>query len=153
VRRSLVAETGHDRHAAEDYRQLSQLGIAVAREGIPWPHRGPGRQLRLFEHRPHIDAMNASKIIPIWDLCHYGYPDDLDPFSDAFVERFAQLLPRRRRIRRAEGARPAFLHAHQRDHLLFLLRRRMGLGRAVPLQPRRPDAPAAGAVPGRDRRA
>jgi beta-glucosidase/6-phospho-beta-glucosidase/beta-galactosidase len=38
---------------------------------------------------PFIAAMNASKILPIWDLCHYGYPDDLDPFSDAFVERFA----------------------------------------------------------------
>jgi hypothetical protein len=36
-----------------------------------------------------IEAMNASRIIPIWDLCHYGYPDDLDPFSDAFVDRVA----------------------------------------------------------------
>ena len=37
VRRNLVAETGHDRHAAEDYRLLAGLGIAVAREGTPWP--------------------------------------------------------------------------------------------------------------------
>ena len=36
-RRNLVAETGHDRHAAEDYRILNTLGIAVSREGIPWP--------------------------------------------------------------------------------------------------------------------
>ena len=34
-RRNLVAETGHDRHAADDYRFLSSVGIAVAREGIP----------------------------------------------------------------------------------------------------------------------
>ena len=38
---------------------------------------------------PMIDAMNRSQIIPIWDLCHYGYPDDLDPYSEAFIERFA----------------------------------------------------------------
>ncbi|WP_409266275.1 b-glycosidase [Massilia sp. BHUDP2] len=90
VRRNLVAETGHDRHAAEDYRILSSLGIAVAREGIPWPlvDRGGAYDFSMID--PYIEAMNASKITPIWDLCHYGYPDDLDPFSNAFTERFAR---------------------------------------------------------------
>ncbi|WP_292044404.1 b-glycosidase [Massilia sp. UBA6681] len=90
VRRNLVAETGHDRHAAEDYRILSSLGIAVAREGIPWPlvDRGGAYDFSMID--PYIEAMNASKITPIWDLCHYGYPDDLDPFSSAFTERFAR---------------------------------------------------------------
>lgn len=90
VRRNLVAETGHDRHAAEDYRILASLGIAVAREGIPWPlvDRGGAYDFSMLD--PYIEAMNASKITPIWDLCHYGYPDDLDPFSDAFTERFAR---------------------------------------------------------------
>ncbi|BDT60288.1 beta-glucosidase [Massilia varians] len=90
VRRNLVAETGHDWHAAEDYRILSSLGIAVAREGIPWPlvDRGGACDFSMID--PYITAMNASKITPIWDLCHYGYPDDLDPFSDAFTERFAR---------------------------------------------------------------
>jgi beta-glucosidase/6-phospho-beta-glucosidase/beta-galactosidase len=89
VRRNLVAETGHDRHAAEDYRTLNQLGIAVAREGIQWPMVDRGGSYDFSSLDPFIGAMNASKILPIWDLCHYGYPDDLDPFSDAFVERFA----------------------------------------------------------------
>ncbi|WP_229428945.1 b-glycosidase [Massilia sp. ST3] len=90
VRRNLVAETGHDRHAAEDYRILNRLGIAVAREGIPWPmvDKDGGYDFSCVDS--FIEAMNASKVIPIWDLCHYGYPDDLDPFTDAFVERFAQ---------------------------------------------------------------
>ena len=90
VRRNLVAETGHDRHAAEDYRILSSLGIAVAREGIPWPLVDQGGACDFSMIDPYIAAMNASKITPIWDLCHYGYPDDLDPFSDAFTERFAR---------------------------------------------------------------
>ena len=88
-RRNLVAETGHDRHAAEDYRILSSLGIAVAREGIPWPMVDKDGRYDFSTIDPFIDAANASKITPVWDLCHYGYPDDLDPFSDAFVDRFA----------------------------------------------------------------
>ncbi len=89
VRRNLVAETAHDRRAAEDYRILNRLGIAVAREGIPWPLVDRNGCCDFSMLDPFIDAMNASKIVPIWDLCHYGYPDDLDPFSDAFVTRFA----------------------------------------------------------------
>lgn len=89
VRRDLAAETGHDRHAAEDYRILNRLGIAVAREGIPWPTVDRGGAYDFSAIDPFIEAMNACKVMPVWDLCHYGYPDDLDPFSDAFVERFA----------------------------------------------------------------
>ena len=89
VRRNLVAETGHDRHTAEDYRILNGLGIGVAREGIAWPAVDKGGNYDFSCVDPYIDAMNASKILPIWDLCHYGYPDDLDPFSDDFASRFA----------------------------------------------------------------
>jgi beta-glucosidase/6-phospho-beta-glucosidase/beta-galactosidase len=90
VRRNLVAETGHDRHAAEDYERLARLGIAVAREGIPWPMVDKGGRYDFSGVDPYIAAMNAAHVIPIWDLCHYGYPDDLDPFDEAFVERFAR---------------------------------------------------------------
>ena len=90
VRRNLIEETGHDRHAAEDYRHLASLGIAVAREGIPWPMVDKSGCCDFSTLDPYIVAMQATKITPIWDLFHYGYPDDLDPFSDAFVDRFAQ---------------------------------------------------------------
>ncbi|GAB6194791.1 glycoside hydrolase family 1 protein [Lysobacter xanthus] len=89
-RRDLVDETQHREHAHEDYRFLRSLGIAVAREGIPWPlvdHAGT------YDFR-HVDtvieAMNAAQVRPIWDLCHYGYPDDVDPFDAGFVDRFAR---------------------------------------------------------------
>ena len=36
-RRNLVAETQHDQFAYKDYELLRHLGIAVSREGIPWP--------------------------------------------------------------------------------------------------------------------
>lgn len=88
-RRNLSAETQHDRHAQEDYRILHDLGIAVAREGIPWPLVDRNGALDFSSIDPFIEAMNAVKVVPMWDLCHYGYPDDLDPFSDAFRDRFA----------------------------------------------------------------
>jgi beta-glucosidase/6-phospho-beta-glucosidase/beta-galactosidase len=66
-----------------------ELGIAVAREGIPWPLVDTGGQYDFSPIDPMIEAIRHTQILPIWDLCHYGYPDDLDPFSENFVSRFA----------------------------------------------------------------
>src|SRR4051812_33808123 len=90
-RRNLVDETRHRQHADDDYAFLASLGIAVAREGIPWPlvDRGNGR-FDFSPIDPFIAAMREHKILPIWDLCHYGYPDGADPFSDDFANRFAE---------------------------------------------------------------
>ena len=88
-RRNLIAETQHDCCVGEDYEILRSLGIAVAREGIPWPSVDAGGRYDFSCIDPMINAMNKQKILPIWDLCHYGYPDGLDPFSQTFVERFA----------------------------------------------------------------
>jgi beta-glucosidase/6-phospho-beta-glucosidase/beta-galactosidase len=88
-RRDLCEETQHRVHADEDYRMLRELGIAVAREGIPWPLVDRGRGDYDFSAiDPFLAAQRRHSILPIWDLCHYGYPDGLDPYGDAFVERF-----------------------------------------------------------------
>lgn len=89
-RRDLSAELQHYVHADEDYAMLARLGIAVAREGIPWPlvDRGNGEyDFSCIE--PFLQAQRRHNVLPIWDLCHYGYPDDLDPLSESFVTRFA----------------------------------------------------------------
>lgn len=89
-RRDLVDETQHRTHADADYQLLRSWGIAVAREGIPWPlvDRGQGRyDFSCID--PLIAAMNRARILPIWDLCHYGYPDGADPWRDDFAQRFA----------------------------------------------------------------
>ena len=88
-RRDLCEETQHRVHADEDYRMLRSLGIAVAREGIPWPLVDRGGTYDFSYIDPFLEAQRRYQIQPIWDLCHYGYPDDLDPFSEAFAERFA----------------------------------------------------------------
>ncbi|MDF1502479.1 hypothetical protein [Roseisolibacter sp. H3M3-2] len=89
-RRDLAAETHHRERAAEDYRALRALGIAVAREGIPWPLVDRGGTYD-FAARvdPLLDAQRAAQVLPVWDLCHYGHPDDVDPFGPDFVPRFA----------------------------------------------------------------
>ena len=89
-RRDLNDETQHYSHAEEDYAFLPKLGIGVAREGIPWPLVDRGNGDYDFSC---IDGFLAAQrrhgVLPIWDLCHYGYPEDMDPLGDAFVERFA----------------------------------------------------------------
>ena len=56
-RRNLIAETQHDKKILEDYGQLRSLGIAVSREGIPWPmvDKNGVYDFRCID--PMIDAM------------------------------------------------------------------------------------------------
>jgi beta-glucosidase/6-phospho-beta-glucosidase/beta-galactosidase len=89
-RRNLVAETQHDRFAMKDYEMLRHWGIAVSREGIPWPLVDQKGSYDFSCIDPMIEAMKQNKILPIWDLCHYGYPEDLDPFSEDFVQRYVE---------------------------------------------------------------
>ena len=89
-RRDLCEETQHRGHSDEDYRMLRSLGIGVAREGIPWPLVDKGGGVYDFSYiDPFLQAQRRYRILPIWDLCHYGYPDGLDPFGDDFAPRFA----------------------------------------------------------------
>jgi hypothetical protein len=37
-----------------------------------------------------LRAADAAGTRVIWDLCHYGWPDDLDIWSPAFIDRFAR---------------------------------------------------------------
>jgi beta-glucosidase/6-phospho-beta-glucosidase/beta-galactosidase len=89
-RRDLTADTKHRENARRDYQILRELGIAVSREGVPWPfvERGGTYDFSLVD--PLIAAMNEAQVLPIWDLCHYGYPDDADPFAPDFADRFAR---------------------------------------------------------------
>ena len=89
-RRDLVAETRHREHVREDYALLADLGIAVAREGVPWPLVERAGTYDFSSLDPMLEAMNAARVVPIWDLCHYGYPDDADPFDAGFADRFAR---------------------------------------------------------------
>ena len=103
-RLDLLAATGHDRIVVEDYQALARHGISTVRDGLRW---------HLIEASPH--CYDWSSVIPtlhaargtgtqvIWDLCHYGWPDDIDIWSPAFVERFARFAAAAARVIRDES--------------------------------------------------
>jgi beta-glucosidase/6-phospho-beta-glucosidase/beta-galactosidase len=91
TRKDYVAATGHDRHLKRDFAAAMDLGMGVVREAVRWPTVDLGRGRYDWSSVKTVqDAATECKITPIWDLCHYGLPDDCDPFSDECRERFVQ---------------------------------------------------------------
>ncbi|MBR2656859.1 MAG: hypothetical protein IKD58_10290 [Loktanella sp.] len=90
-RLDIIAATAHDIHAESDYHQLGQFGIQTLRDGVRW---------HLIEAQPNnydftsflsmAQAAQQAGSQVIWDLMHYGWPDDIDIWSPAFVYRFAR---------------------------------------------------------------
>lgn len=88
----LIRLTGHDRFIHEDYQRLTEIGITTVREGIRWS---------FVEKMPfNYDWSQVEEIIfnaknndiqVIWDICHFGFPDDLTPLHPMFARRFSHL--------------------------------------------------------------
>ena len=88
-RKDYVSATGHDRHLKADLAAAMDLGIGVVREGVRWPQVDlGGGHYDWSSVKATQDAATECKITPIWDLCHYGFPDGCDPFSNECLERF-----------------------------------------------------------------
>ena len=86
----VIAASHHDTLAAHDYGELAKLGILTVRDGLRWHliERQPGRYDWSSLDR-QLAAANAIGTEVIWDLLHYGWPDDIDIWTPAFVTRFA----------------------------------------------------------------
>src|SRR5688572_6110796 len=84
-----IAATQHDEQADADYGRLREVGLKAARESIRWPLVDHGGKCDFSSAQPFVDASRQHGIEVIWDLFHYGYPRDLDPFNDEFIKRFA----------------------------------------------------------------
>ena len=88
-RLDLIASTMHDQFAEEDYARLMQLGLRSCRDGVRWHLIEPEPFKYDFSSlRNQVEAARNTGIEVTWDYFHYGFPDDLDIFSPAFVERF-----------------------------------------------------------------
>jgi hypothetical protein len=89
-RLDMIAATAHDHFVAEDYLRLHAQGIRTARDGIRWHlvEKTPGHY-DWSSVLPMLRAARETGTQVIWDLCHYGWPDDIPIFKPAFVERFA----------------------------------------------------------------
>ncbi|MFN4141751.1 glycoside hydrolase [Aestuariivirga sp.] len=85
-----VVATGHDGRADGDYRDIAAIGLRAARETVRWPLVDLGRGRYDFSSiDPFLEASRRHEVEVIWDLFHYGYPRDLDLFSQDFPDRFA----------------------------------------------------------------
>src|ERR1700752_3334876 len=81
--------TQHDVFLAEDYRRLKKVGIHAAREGVCWRGVDCSGHYYLSSLHSIINASSRYGIEIIYDLCHFGYPEDLNIFSKEFTKRFA----------------------------------------------------------------
>jgi len=89
-RLDLLAATKHNRFVVEDYQALACHRISTVRDGLRWHliELAPGRY-DWSSLMPMLHAARGCGTQVIWDLCHYGWPDDLDIWSPEFVSRFA----------------------------------------------------------------
>lgn len=108
VRLDMTASLQHDTQAAEDYRRLREIGISTARDGLRWHRIDRAGELSWESWIPMLDAARAEGVQVIWDLCHYGWPDGLDIFSAAFVDRFARFSREAARVQLDRSGSPGF---------------------------------------------
>lgn len=84
--------TDHLRQIREDYGLLKEFNIKTVREGLRWSQ---------VERQPyHYDFSTLDRMLEagwrcgiqqVWDICHFGYPDDLTPLHPHFSRRFEAL--------------------------------------------------------------
>ncbi|MFD2998759.1 amine oxidase [Pontibacter toksunensis] len=85
-------ETGHLQLINQDYQNLAPYHIKTVREGIRWSQ---------VEQKPYtydwstvalmLESSKAHGIQISWDICHFGFADDLTPLHPLFAQRFAAL--------------------------------------------------------------
>ena len=109
-RLDMIAATHHDMMAEADYRQLAEHGMRAARDGLRWHLiETAAGHYDWSSVLPMLRAAEATGTQILWDLCHYGWPDDLDPFSGAFPERLARFSAAFARLHLEETGRAPFV--------------------------------------------
>lgn len=89
-RLDVIAATGHDVYAASDYSQLARHSIRTVRDGLRWHLiETSAGEYDWSSFLPMLRAANDTGTQVIWDLLHYGWPDDVDIWSPDFITRFA----------------------------------------------------------------
>jgi UDP-galactopyranose mutase len=90
LRLNMLQLTQHDQQVASDYELLRSFNIRTVRDGTCWPLIERAGTFDFSSLAPTVAAANQHDMQVIWTVFHYGYPDDLDIFSPAFVDRFAR---------------------------------------------------------------
>jgi len=82
--------TGHLHRARADYGLLARFGIRTVRESIGWRLVERGGQFDFSPLLPRLEAARELGLQSCWTFCHYGWPEDVDIYSDDFVPRFVR---------------------------------------------------------------
>lgn len=85
-----IEATQHEEFVDEDYARLRSVGISTAREGVRWPLVDKHGGYDFSSVRPLLEASRKHNIEIIYDLFHFGYPNEVDLFSSSLPERFAE---------------------------------------------------------------
>lgn len=110
TRLDVLASSRHCEFYPQDYARLRAHGISTLRSGLAWDQieARPGE----YRFAPMLGRVRAAREMGmhvVWDLCHYGWPDDLDIFSAAFIDRFAAYAGAAARMLAAETDGPIFV--------------------------------------------
>jgi beta-glucosidase/6-phospho-beta-glucosidase/beta-galactosidase len=109
-RLDLINSTRHDKFAVEDYSRLQEVGIRTVRDGVRWHLIEKWRSRYDFSSLlPMLKAARETQTQVIWDLFHYGWPDGLNIWSAAFVDRFARFTRATAQVILEETGGPLFI--------------------------------------------
>ena len=130
-RLDMLSTTRHDELADRDYALLRSVGMTACRDGAPWAaHERAGRyDFTRLARMQHAAARRGVDVV--WDLMHFGWPDDVDPFGAAFPVRFGRYAAAFARWLSGETDRCADDRADQRDVVPRVGRRRRSLHESV----------------------
>jgi beta-glucosidase/6-phospho-beta-glucosidase/beta-galactosidase len=90
-RLDMQASTRHDELARADYRAVRDVGMTACRDGVSWVK--VERRTGMYDFGSAAELLHAAEgcgVRVIWDLMHFGWPDDVDLFSPSFPERFGK---------------------------------------------------------------
>ena len=107
-RLDVIAATQHDVQAREDYELCRSAGIRAVRESARWPILDRDGAIDLGYVRGLARHARDVGVAQVWDLMHYGYPDELDLFSAGFVDRLARFARAVAKVVRDETEGPIF---------------------------------------------
>lgn len=90
-RLDLLSATRHDELADADYARLARIGATACRDGVPWVTvERSGGSYDFSRVARMLRAADRNRVHVVWDLMHFGWPDDADPFGPSFPSRFGR---------------------------------------------------------------
>ena len=90
TRLDLSSSTRHREFADADYARVQSAGMTACRDGVSWIRAARPGGHDFADALPLVRAAERHDVRVIWDLMHFGWPDDIDVFAPSFPSRFAR---------------------------------------------------------------